>query len=127
MNDAIKFASTQIPDARRAVDELKQNLSLDSCSLISVFYSASYELEVLRDALLVEFPDSEIIGCSTAGEIGATGYSENSISAVAFSKTNFQISVHRYEHLENLSVIDWHDATVKFHFRAQSKVRNTIR
>jgi hypothetical protein len=115
MNDAIKFASTQLSDTRLAVNELKQNLSLDSYSLISVFYSASYELEVLRDALLVDFPNTEIVGCSTAGEIGVKGYSENSISAVAFSKTSFQISVHRYDDLKNLSVIDWHDVTVKFH------------
>jgi hypothetical protein len=70
------------PDA--AFDDIQGQLDGDPCSLIAVFASPSADLDAVARLSQQHFPQSEVIGCTTAGEICREGYTENSIVIVAF-------------------------------------------
>lgn len=48
-------------------------------NLVMFFASVSYDFAVLSKLLKDEFPNSEVVGCSTSGEISAHGFTKNSI------------------------------------------------
>lgn len=52
----------------------------DGAGLVVFFCSTSYELDTLAGELSRLFEGAQIIGCTTAGEIGPTGYLDGSIT-----------------------------------------------
>ena len=48
--------------------------------LVVFFCSPAYELDALAGALRGLFEDTQVVGCTTAGEIGPTGYLDGSIT-----------------------------------------------
>ncbi len=58
-----------------ACDELTQTLPMGAGSAVLVFSSVSFDQDRLLEAIKKRFPDAEIVGCSTAGEISSDGLS----------------------------------------------------
>ncbi|MBL7479594.1 nitric oxide-sensing protein NosP [Legionella bononiensis] len=71
--------------------------------LIVFFCSSHYDLDALANALNSLFPNEQIIGCTTAGEIGPGGYSEYTLSGVSFSSNGFKVATGYINDLQNLN------------------------
>ena len=77
-------------------------------ALVLVFGAKGDELAPLGDALKAGLPgDCIIAGCSSAGEIGPSGYASDSIVAIGFPTASFRASAHLLRDLGALPVSDW--------------------
>lgn len=85
-------AQSRSTDAKTAVAELKNQFSHSPpASLILFFCSCSYDLKELAESFNTLFPDTEVVGCTSAGEIGPAGYLDHSLSAILFPKDEFDV------------------------------------
>lgn len=79
----IKTGVSVSTDAVLAVEEVSQAISQPNPKLINFYVTSSLELALIAKALKGKFPDSEIVGCTTAGEISTNGFSKNSLVAMS--------------------------------------------
>jgi len=113
MQQHIRLGTSLNPDPLEAITEVKDQISMEHCALIIIFFSVSYEPNRLGEFLSRHFTGIPVIGCSTAGEIGPNGYTSNSIVAMAFSSEMFDVSLCSFFELNKLAVKRWHDDSVK--------------
>lgn len=85
----IRTAQTFAVDPELAVQALYRDLVLPDTELVLFFCSAFFDRQRLAAAIQRRFAGIRVIGCTTAGEIGPQGFSEHSLTAVAFSSTAF--------------------------------------
>ncbi|MGE5492068.1 MAG: nitric oxide-sensing protein NosP [Actinomycetota bacterium] len=52
--------------------------------LVVFFCSSEYDLDILADEMNHQFPGVQVVGCTTAGEIGASGYVDHSLTGASF-------------------------------------------
>jgi hypothetical protein len=90
-------------DARQAVRELHAAFMKHDTALVLFFCSSDYDLAALGDEMNLLFPGIDVIGCTTAGEIGPAGYCQKSMSGVSFSR---RAGVAVAAHLERLEQFD---------------------
>lgn len=98
-------ASTQT-DAARAVEELYEAIHQPSASLVAFFCSPEYERDALEASLRERFGTKNVIGCTTAGEIGAKGYVERSLSGFSLGDGEFRVVVECIEGLKEFRFPD---------------------
>ncbi|MBT9546980.1 MAG: FIST C-terminal domain-containing protein [Candidatus Sericytochromatia bacterium] len=97
----VQIAYSQSNSIFSAVQDLKAQFWECEISLLIVFASSFYDQSLLLRALQNSFPETEILGCSTAGEVISDHFLQGSIVAMAFNKQildDFHIEV-----VENLS------------------------
>jgi len=85
MNNIQTFYS-QKNDINEAVFELKNHLSKFDTKVLLFFASSCYEPHALSKAMKDSFSESEVFGCTTAGEITTGKMLKNSIVVMAFNK-----------------------------------------
>lgn len=90
---AVRRGASQAPDARAAIEELASQLTPQVGDLVVFFASPSYDRAELQDALNDRFDEQVVIGCTTAGEFGPTGYQEESLSGFTLSATEFDVEL----------------------------------
>ena len=77
-------------------------------ALVLIFGAKGDDLAPLHDRLKTGLPDDCILaGCSSAGEIGPSGYASDSIVAVGFPATSFRAEALVLRDLSALPVSDW--------------------
>lgn len=81
----IKSVYSQATSAEDAVNELRSQLETFETKFLVVFASSHYAQDELNTHLRDKFSDSQIIGCSTAGEIVSGHMFQNSLVAMAFN------------------------------------------
>lgn len=80
----IRRASTRTVETKAAVDELREVFGSNPTGVIC-FCSPQYDLMKLGPSLEEAFPTATIIGCTTSGQIGATGFQPDGMAATSFS------------------------------------------
>jgi len=89
-----EVVQSKLPDSSQAVAELCSKLKnpAASYSAIIFFASSSYDFALVSRELHERFPQAEVIGSTTAGEITASGFTNNSIvmNALSDSRTKFK-------------------------------------
>lgn len=80
------------PDPAQAIGEIADGIGQRKLALICLFLSPEYARPEFAAAACHAFPDTLIIGCTTAGEITPAGMRDNTVVAVAFSAENFSVS-----------------------------------
>ncbi|TCL10259.1 hypothetical protein BXY66_2328 [Shimia isoporae] len=80
------FAPCDAPDA---IDRLAAALGPDPLALVILFLSPQTPLTTFLEAAQNRFGDAQVVGCTTAGELGAEGYTEGEIVAVGFPEAHF--------------------------------------
>ena len=83
--DTIRIAQSCAKEARQAATEFYQAVIQDHTELVLFFCSSHYELEPLGEALHQLFAGIQVVGCTTAGEIGPEGYRTHSLTGVSFA------------------------------------------
>jgi len=83
-----RFQSTS-PEARTAVQEFRDGVWQSDIALVLFFCSSSFDLGLIADEMGRQFPGTPVFGCTTAGEIGPSGYLEKSLTGVSFPGDTF--------------------------------------
>ncbi|MCH8466362.1 MAG: FIST C-terminal domain-containing protein [Roseinatronobacter sp.] len=88
----IRRAQSAQPDTGRAIAEVLAQLPASDMALIILFVGEGHDLAVLEGALLPLAQITQIIGCTTAGEIGAGGYLEGQLVALGLPRSLFRVA-----------------------------------
>jgi hypothetical protein len=104
----IRVAQSCNSDPRAAVRELHAAVSQPQLSLVIFFCSSTYALDELAEEINQLFPDTPVIGCTTAGEIGPEGYLEHSLSGISFSFTDATAAVAYLDQLQSFDKLRGH-------------------
>nr|WP_249787156.1 MULTISPECIES: FIST N-terminal domain-containing protein [Bradyrhizobium] len=81
-------------------------LPSDGLALILVFVSPSYDPDRFIAEISRQFDDTQVCGCTTAGELAPDGWDENSVVALAFSRADFSAVVRPIFNLDSFRVED---------------------
>lgn len=85
----IKTTQSCAPDARDAVREFHAAVEQQDMALVIFFCSSEYDLDVLAEEMRRLFACVQVVGCTTAGEIGPAGYRDNSLVGASFPAGSF--------------------------------------
>ncbi len=87
--NAIRLGHVHDKDAREAVRQFHGAVDQQNMALVLFFCSSAYDLEQLADEMRLQFADTQVVGCTTAGELGPDGIGDQGLSGVSFSSTQF--------------------------------------
>jgi len=93
-------------DPQTAVAELHQQLQSNETELIIFYCSPEYPRDELAKAFNQHFPEQQVIGCTTAGELSAKGYSQHSIVALRLNQADFRINCLRIDNLQKFNMAE---------------------
>ena len=71
------------------IAQIKQDFGTQDLSLLTLFISPLADFNSVIAEAQRHYPDTDVVGCTTAGEISASGYDESKIIAVGFPATGF--------------------------------------
>ncbi|MCA1365557.1 FIST C-terminal domain-containing protein [Bradyrhizobium sp. IC3069] len=102
----VAVAKSKAASVDDAVAELAAQLPSDGLALILVFVSPSYDPDRFIAEISRQFDDTQVCGCTTAGELAPDGWDENSVVALAFSRADFSAVVRPIFNLDSFRVED---------------------
>jgi hypothetical protein len=97
----IRRAQSSAPDVREAVREFHAAVTQKNMALVMFFCSVDYDLDVLAAEMRDLFVGVQVIGCTTAGEIGPAGYLGHSISGASLPSESFTATCGRLGALQD--------------------------
>ena len=95
---------SQACEAGLAVRELHAQIGQPGAALVVVFCSTALVRDDLAAALRQNFSDVPVIGCTTAGELGASGYQTGGITGFSLPATEFTVATGRLDGLDGVSL-----------------------
>jgi hypothetical protein len=101
----IRRAHSCAIDARDAAREFHAAVMQPNMALVIFFCSVHYDLETLASEMRVLFAGVQVIGCTTAGEIGPKGYRDRTISGASFPSKSFTAACGRIDGLQQFESI----------------------
>jgi len=87
-----------------AIIEINQTIAHNDWALLLFFCSSEYPLEELSAALTHAYPSTQVVGCTSAGELSYEGYQQNSITVIALNRKNFSVASALVTDLPNFSL-----------------------
>lgn len=87
-----------------AIIEINQTIAHNDWALLLFFCSSEYPLEELSAALTHAYPSTQVVGCTSAGELSYEGYQQNSITVIALNRNNFSVASALVTDLPNFSL-----------------------
>ena len=100
----IRTAQSNASDARQAVQEFYAGVQQPDMSLVVFFCSSRYDLDVLAAELNQLFAGVDVVGCTTAGEIGPNGYCDDSLSGASFPADSVVAVTRRFDELQQFDI-----------------------
>jgi len=100
----IRRAQSCATDAREAVREFHAGVTQPDMALVIFFCSNEYDLEVLAEEMKCSFAGVQVVGCTTAGEIGPAGYREHSLTGASFPAGDFNVVSGHIGHLQHFKI-----------------------
>ena len=110
MNDrtSIRAAHSCAENAQDAAREFHRAVYQDNMALVVFFCSPAYDSDALADEMYRLFRGVQVVGCTTAGEIGPAGYRDFSLSGVSFSSADFTAASGCLENLQEFETSRGH-------------------
>lgn len=87
--------------ARNAVRELHEQIEQNDMELVLFFCSSNYDLDELAAEMNAAFPGVQVVGCTTAGEVGPSGMQLGSLTGMSFNHRSFHarsLCLHDLQH-----------------------------
>lgn len=100
----IRRAQSRALEAQQAVHEFHAAVFQPDMAFVAFFCSSDYDLDVLAVEMHQAFPGTRVIGCTTAGEIGPTGYLEHSLTGASFPAGDFEVRCAHIKELQTFKV-----------------------
>jgi hypothetical protein len=105
----IRRAQSCASEARQAAQEFHAAVSQPEMELVVFFCSSEYDLDALAEEMSCLFAGVQVVGCTTAGEIGPDGYRQHSLSGVSFSVGSFVAVSGLLDRLSQFDIARGHD------------------
>ncbi len=102
----IRTAQSCALNAREAVEEFHAGVTQPDMALVIFFCSSEYDRDELATQMARRFADIQVVGCTTAGEIGPIGCRDHSLVGVSFAAEACTAVSGRVEGLRQLAVAD---------------------
>ena len=102
----IRIAQSCARDPREAVAELHAGVVQPDAALVVFFCSSQYDREALAAEMGRRFAGGQVVGCTTAGEIGPAGCRDHSITGVSFSSAACTAVTGRLDDLRRFQIPD---------------------
>jgi hypothetical protein len=96
----VRRGQSMAKDSRQAVREFHAAVWQENMALVVFFCSSTYDLEVLGDELRRLFDGVEVVGCTSAGEIGPEGYCEQGITGASLPRSSFFSATRHFGRLQ---------------------------
>ncbi|WP_432467699.1 nitric oxide-sensing protein NosP [Agarivorans sp. Z349TD_8] len=97
----VNLGQSQAVDAAVAAAEFYQAVKQPDMSLVLFFCSSQYDLERLSQEMNRWFRGIQVMGCTTAGEIGPVGLLQHSLVGVSFAADHFTVACGLLNDLQN--------------------------
>ncbi len=97
-------AQSCVTDPREAVREFHAAVTQPNMALVLFFCSSRYDLEVLAEEMKRLFAGVQVVGCTTAGEIGPAGYREHTLTGASFPASDFSVASDRIDRLRQFEI-----------------------
>jgi hypothetical protein len=101
---SIRRAQSCKIDAREAVREFHAAVVQADTSLVIFFCSIAYDLMQLAEEMKRLFDGIQVVGCTTAGEIGPAGCRDRSLSGASFPAGSFSVVSGHLDHLQQFQM-----------------------
>ena len=105
----ICLAQSCAMEARQAVEEFHAAVAQPNMELVVFFCSSEYDLDALTAEMNRLFAGIQVVGCTTAGEIGPAGYHKHSLSGVSFPVGSCVAVSGRLDRLSQFDIVRGHD------------------
>lgn len=105
----IRLGQSTAAEAPQAAREFHEAVAQPDMELVLFFCSSEYDLEALAAEINRLFADVQVVGCTTAGEIGSAGYLQHSLSGVSFSRRSFSVASGVLKELQHFEISDGHE------------------
>lgn len=122
VNQAVRIAQSRATDAAQAVREFHAAVAQPEMELVIFFCSSEYDLEVVAAEMNHLFRGVQVVGCTTAGEIGPAGYLEHSFAGASLAAGSFVAVSGLLEHLSEFEIAQGHDFAQDLLQRLENKV-----
>lgn len=100
----IRRAQSCATDAREAVREFHAAVTQPDMALVIFFCSSAYDRELLAEEMRRLFAGVQVVGCTTAGEIGPAGYRDHSLTGASFPASSFNAVSGRLDRLQQFEI-----------------------
>lgn len=100
----IRRAQSCATDAREAVREFHAAVTQPDMTLVIFFCSNAYDRELLAEEMRRMFAGIQVVGCTTAGEIGPAGYRDHSLTGASFPASSFNAVSGRLDRLQQFEI-----------------------
>ena len=104
MQKTIRLSHSSGTDPRQAAQEFFASVTQPDMALVIFFCSSEYDLDILAAEIDRLFAGVQVVGCTTAGEIGPGGYQEHSLAGVSFSADACTAVTGRIDHLQRFKI-----------------------
>lgn len=101
----MKSALTTSKQTEAAVREIASQLHRDP-ALVLFFASTAYDFEQLTAAFHTQYPNAQVVGVTTTGEIGPQGFSEHSLSAQSYGTSFGKVRAFLMKDIEKYPIFD---------------------
>ena len=118
----IRLAQSCATEARQAVEEFHAAVAQPNMELVIFFCSSEYDLDVLAAEMKRLFAGIQVLGCTTAGEIGAAGYRTHSLSGACFPAGSCVAVSGLLDRLSQFDIARGHDFAQTLLQRLESRV-----
>jgi len=118
----IRLAQSCALEARLAAEEFHAAVTQPNMELVIFFCSSEYDLDVLAEEMNRLFAGVQVVGCTTAGEIGPAGYRTHSLSGASFPAGSFAAVNGLLDCLSQFDIARGHDFAQTLLQRLESKV-----
>lgn len=100
MKNRVRRAQSSATDPCEAVREFHAAVAQPDMALVMFFCSSHYDLDLLAAEMGRLFSGIQVVGCTTAGEMGSTGCRDHSISGASFPSDSFAAASGLIDHLQ---------------------------
>jgi hypothetical protein len=121
-NQKIRLAQSSAVDAGQAVAEFYAAVAQPDMALVLFFCSSEYDLDILATEMNRLFAGVQVVGCTTAGEIGPAGYLEHSLTGASFPASSSVAVSGRLERVSQFEIARGRDFANDLLQQLESKV-----
>jgi len=108
----------------QAVTEFYAAVMQKNLELVIFFSSSQYDLDIISKEMNRLFAGVQVVGCTTAGEIGPSGYCSHSLTGASFSNGSFSTVDGLLEHLSDFDVVKTNSFAQNLLQRLESRIPN---
>lgn len=117
----IRQGHSYAADVRQAAAEFQAAVAQPDMELVIFFCSSEYDLGLLAEEMNRLFAGIQVVGCTTAGEIGPAGYRSQSLSGASFPAGSCVAVSGLLERLHQFDITRGHDFAQTLLQRLESK------